>query len=66
MTPCVVLVDQRLFVLRGQFDYGAASLLHIYVCDYYGSCWVFGLRHFTCDNPLNLNGILGQSHLNSL
>ena len=63
MTPCVVLVDQRLFVLREQFDCGASSLLYIYVCDYYGSCCELGLRHFACDIPLKLNGILGQSHL---
>ena len=45
---CVVLVDQRLFVLRGQFDCGAASLLYIYVSDFYGSCCVLGLR-FLCE-----------------
>ena len=66
MTPRVVLVDQRLFVLRGQFDCGAASLLYIYVCDFYGSCCFLGLRHFACDILLKLNGILGQSHLYSL
>jgi len=66
MTPCVVLVDQGLFVLRGQFNCGAASLLYIYVSDFYGSCCVLGLWHFACDIPLKLNGILGQSHLYSL
>ena len=66
MTPCVVLVDQRFFVLRRQFDCGAASLLYIYVSDFHGSCCVLGLRHFACDIPLKLNGILGQSHLYSL
>jgi len=35
MTPCVVLVDQRLLVLRGKFDCGTASLLYIYVCGFY-------------------------------
>jgi len=66
MTPCVVLVDQRLFALRGQYDCRAASLLYNYVCDFYGSCCVLGLRHFACDIPLKLNGTLGQSHLYSL
>jgi hypothetical protein len=41
-------------------------LCYNYVCDYYGSCCVLGLRHFACDISLKLNGILGQSHLYSL
>ena len=56
----------KAFCLKREFDYGAASLLYNYVYDYYGSCSVLGLRHFACDIPLKLNGILGQSHLYSL